>query len=375
MTDSFQKNELHKRIRGFCGFLSAPTDHADLEVVDASNFAHNNWKKIARSGLKVGDYGAGDEQFFLKADSDRIYPVIGEFPILLEPECLIPVLNERDINLKSPQYHEAYTEMQHYNATGNREKTHVSENIITRLMGGLKPGIKPSRVFPDPPKLWVDAQHDSLSQHQAYSFLSDLKGKRFVQLGGSGAHCIKALLAGASDAILLTPMLGEAEFAKSLAKEFGVDEHLFCVIAVGEELPFKDSSIDLIYSGGCLHHMRTEMAFAEFKRVLAPEGRFACVDPWKTKLHKIGTKVLGKRETDVFCRPIDPDRLAPVSIFNHHSVTFNGPLLRYLFLGLSKFGINFSPANMLKFTKAENSFFLFFGLKESGGSILITGTK
>lgn len=375
MTETLQPADAFERVSGLCELLCTPTDQISLAPEPAGGFSKTEWKKISTSGLEVGNYGFGDESLFLRAGSDRLYPVIGEFPILLEPECIIPTGDQRVIDLTSPQYHEAYVEMNHYNAMGHHEVVDISERHQVGLMAGMKPGMESSGTFPDPIEEWIDAQHDSLSQYQAYSFLSNIRDRRFLQLGGSGAHCVKALLAGASEAILLTPMLGEALFAKALAEKYSVGDKLFCVIAVGEELPFKESSMDLIYSGGCLHHMRTELAFAEFKRVLKPKGRFACVDPWKTNLHKIGTKILGKREVDVFCKPIDPARLESVSTFKTHHVSFNGPVLRYFFLGLSKFGISPTPATMLKITKFENAIFSSIGLDKNGGSILITGEK
>ena len=50
--------------------------------------------------------------------------------------------------------------------------------------------------------------------------------------------------------------------------------------------------------------MTTELAMPEIARVLKPGGRFSAMDPWRAPLYAIGTKILGKREVNVYCRPL-----------------------------------------------------------------------
>lgn len=161
-----------------------------------------------------------------------------------------------------------------------------------------------------------------------------------MQLGGKGLHAVKFLLAGAAEAWMVTPMVGEAIYARSLAEAAGVADRLRCVVAIAEELPFPSQSFDGIYSGGCVHHMVTELALPEIARVLADGGRFAAVEPWKAPLHTIGTKLLGKREVEVACRPLTTSRIEPLfQSFAEAHVMRHGALTRYPLLALSKLGV------------------------------------
>ena len=104
---------------------------------------------------------------------------------------------------------------------------------------------------------------------------------------------MKWLLAGAAEAWVMTPMLGEVYCSIALAKEAGVVDRLRCVVGVAEEIPLAGDMFDAIYSGGCVHHMTTELAMPEIARVLKSGGRFASADPWRAPLHSIGKKFLG----------------------------------------------------------------------------------
>ena len=253
------------------------------------------------------------------------------------------------------------------------------EDFLHSLMGALTPDsdyLALKQHFPKPEEKWIDAKHDSLGQLEAYSYLAPVAEKIFLQLGGSGAHAVKALLAGSEVALLLTPMIEEARVAMRLAEKFGVADKLGCIIAVGEELPFAEESIDLVYSGGCFHHMRLDHASKELHRVLKKGGKFSGVDPWKTLLHTIGTNVIGKREKSVFCKPITPERLAPMQAqFSDITVNHHGPLLRYVFLALEKAKLNFPITTMFKVSKIDDSLGKAVGISKHGGSIMIAGTK
>nr|WP_243435731.1 methyltransferase domain-containing protein [Acanthopleuribacter pedis] len=196
-------------------------------------------------------------------------------------------------------------------------------------------------------------------------------------MGGSGSHVVKFLLAGAARAIHLTPMVGEAKMAMHLAAAFGVADRMICVIGVGEELPFADSSLDGIYAGGCFHHMQLANTSLELYRVLKAGGKFSGVDPWKTPLHTIGTRVIGKREPNVHCRPINPERIAPMQQqFKDMTVSRHGPLLRYAFLALAKLRINMPISVMMKVMQVDNYLGKPFGLgAKYGGSLVMAGTK
>ncbi len=376
-----EPTDLADRLAVLGELIAAPRGATPLRLVPGATISQSDFRKVHLSGLDVGNYGYGDSEWYFQDEAGAYYPVVEEFPILMYPERIVSNDDTETVSLKLPQYEEAYTEMQHYNSIGDQNASDDLENIsnetITRLMAGAMNEGSDKTQFPQPSEVWIDALHDSISQYEAYDYLAPMEGVCFLQLGGGGTHAVKALIAGARRAVLLTPMLGEARFAKALARKAGVADRLYCVIAVGEELPFEGGVFDAIYSGGCLHHMRTELAFAEIRRTLMDGGRFACVDPWKTLIHMIGTKVFGKRECGVFCRPIDPERLKPIeTTFPSHTVSRHGPFLRYLFLGFEKLGLKLPVSTMMRIARVDDALGSVFGLtRRFGGSIVIVGQK
>jgi uncharacterized protein YbaR (Trm112 family) len=376
------------KLEQFIDHLVCPSTRRPLEITtvhdgDLGERSKPMWRARRRTGgLDVEPTGA-TSRVLLVDGGHQAYPVIDEIPVLLAPEQLVDVdrVDEAEaIDLCDPRYAEAYEEMIHYNSVGEGRLGDGEDEAIARVMGALATHPDPRDAaadFPHPSTLWVDARHDSVSQLEAYEYLSPIAGKMFLQLGGSGSHAVKALLAGAEKALLLTPMLGEARFAQRLAGHFRVADRLGCVLGIGEEPPFADDSIDLAYSGGCFHHMRLEYVASTLHKILSAGGRFAAVDPWKTPLHTIGTRLIGKREASVFCRPITPERLRPLEgRFEDLVVTRHGPLLRYLFLGLEKARVRLPVPWMLGITRFDDTLAHLLGLGDRyGGSLLIAGTK
>jgi SAM-dependent methyltransferase len=237
-------------------------------------------------------------------------------------------------DMKDRRWAEAYEEMAFYNSMFGKELDELTTSRLEPFEAAKAHG----RTFPEPRKIWIDMPYDGQAQRDAFRHLADIRGQRVLQLGGHGSHAINFLLAGAREAWLITPIYGEALFGMALADRLGCSERLRCVIGIGEQIPVKDGCVDAVYAGGCLHHMQTSQAISEVYRVLAPGGKFAAVDPWKTLLHAWGTKVCGKREKGVFCKPLTGERTAPLfTTFEKAEVRQHGPFLRYLALGLSKF--------------------------------------
>ena len=176
---------------------------------------------------------------------------------------------------------------------------------------------------------------------------------------------------------MLTPMLGEIYCSIALAKEAGVFDRLRCVVGVAEEIPLADNTFDAIYSGGCVHHMTTELAMPEIARVLKPGGRFSCMDPWRAPLYAIGTKVLGKREVNVFCRPLTQARVAPLfTSFGQAKKEQYGTLTRYPVLALSKFGISVPFRMMWQLYRIDDAVCSCIpGMRGFGSSVALFGTK
>jgi SAM-dependent methyltransferase len=277
----------------------------------------------------------------LRRDFACAYPVLEDVPILLSPEALRPASLRAPVDLRSPTHAEAYEEMDFYNAEARRQAADIARVGAPADMMPLHHANRGDReAFPNPRDLWVDAVHDGPAQWDAYRHLGTVRGRAFLQLGGKGSHAVKFLLAGAAEAWLLTPMHGEALFARALADTFQVAEGLRCVVAVAEELPLRDGTVDGVYAGGCLHHMRTGMALAEVARALRPGGTFAAVEPWRAPFYGLGTRLLGKREPSVYCRPLTSSRVASLGqTFSWARIVHHGALTRYALLALGKLGI------------------------------------
>ena len=372
------------KLKDIIDVLICPVSGEKLEIHDLTassehSLLKSNLQAIPRINSDAIPIGLTD-RVLRTVSGSHAYPVIEEFPVLMAPEKLVngEALSMHDpVDLHDPKYAEAYQEMEFYNSVANEE---LKAERIFNVMGSLanfKDISSISSSFPNPADIWIDARHDSLSQLDAYRHLAPLNNNTFLQIGGSGSHAVKALLAGARSALLMTPMIEEARFATKLAEHFCVAERLACVIGVGEELPFADNSIERVYSGGCFHHMQLENVACELHRILTVGGKFSGVDPWKTVLHTIGTKVIGKRETSVFCKPITSERLAPLLVqFPDMTVSQHGPILRYLFLAAEKMNIKFTAKTMMKIMEIDDTVGQFFRVqKKFGGSLVVAGTK
>lgn len=296
-------------------------------------------------------------QLLLRSDRRVAYPVIDGIPVLLAPEALVaepvdaraaaalPVTNAaapraNDI-AADPRYAEAYSEMAHYNTVAEGHVRCLARSpAAAAIMPALRATAAERRHFPDPATCWLDLRYDLPAQKSAYRHLAPLAGKRLLQAGGSGVQAVVLLLAGAAEAWLASPMLGELRLAGALAARAGVAARLHGVIAVGEELPFVPACFDGIFCPGSLHHMQIGLAAPEFVRVLRPGGRVAACEPWRAPLYGLGTRLLGKVEPGVHCEVFTPRRLRPfLREFPGASVEHHGALTRYPFVALGKFGV------------------------------------
>ncbi len=232
------------------------------------------------------------------------------------------------------------------------------------------------RSFPAPWHRWVDSPYDLAGQWEAYLHLGKMEGRRMLQLGGSGTHAIKFAMAGAAMAWLVTPMLGEAKLARSLADSAGVGERFQAVVGIAEEIPLRSESFDGVFAGGCLHHMLTDIALPEAARVLKEGGKFSAVEPWRAPLYSIGTKLLGQRE-HAHCKPLTDDRLRPLeSSFSTMSVVGHGTLTRYPLIALGKLGLPIKksvPWHLGKIDDAVCS--IIPGARRLGSSVAVLATK
>lgn len=313
----------------------------------------------------------------LQKQSGWAYPVVDRTPILLGPERLWAP-EELQTAASDPRYEEAARETQFYNEAAQREGARVStEALPEQLDRILRTPERLRASFPEPRGLWIDAVYDSASQRDAYGHLSPVHGRKILQLGGKGTHAVKFLLAGAAEGWLLSPMVSELAYGLALAHRCGVHERFACAGGVAEQLPFEDESFDAIYAGGCVHHMVTEEAFAECARVLRPGGRFAAAEPWRAPLYALGTKLLGKREPDVHCRPLTRGRVRPLfEAFEVAEVAHHGALTRYPLLALWKLGLELDMATVWRITRLDDALCSPFPwLRGAGSSVSVLGTK
>lgn len=285
----------------------------------------------------------------LREDLRCAYPIVDDIPILIAPEMLTVDGNLLDCNLSDVKYCEAYKEMKFYNEVASRNVENLKNSEGFKILEPiLKNKYHSSKLFPEPANIWLDATYDCIAQHDAYEYIAPVEGKRVLQVGGMGIHAVKFLLAGAKEAWVLTPMLEEARYAVMLANAVGVGDCLNCVVGVAEELPFNSGFFDIIYVGGCLHHLVTSLALFESERVLCSGGRFTAVEPWKTPLYDLGKRMMGNREENLFGQrdnnfiesPLTTERIRSLySIFRNATVLHHGVFTRYPLLAFCKLGI------------------------------------
>ena len=190
---------------------------------------------------------------------------------------------------------------------------------------------------PEPKSLWLAATFECPAEYEALSFVAPIANKSVLQLGGKGTEAVKLMLAGAKEACLVSPVESELQCGAELARLCHVE--VSCKLGTAEGIPFDDHSFDVVYSSGCAHHFRTVEAFPEISRVLRPGGRFAAIEPWRAPLYSIGTRIFGKRETEVHCRPLTKERLLTLADnFRFHDVRQHGTLSRYPMIALCKLG-------------------------------------
>ncbi len=259
-----------------------------------------------------------------------------------------------------------------YESVANDELTY--QTIVDSLRA-----FTPMKVGPlgHPMEAWVDAPYDSVAQVTAYQYLIPTLMGTPLQLGGHGTHAIKFLIAGAHQALLLTPIPAEARIARRVAKEFGVNDRFEVMVGVGEAIPLKESSVSAIYSGGCLHHTSTQHSIREIHRVLEPGGRFAAAELWRAPLYSVGITLFGKREPDVHCQPLDPERIHPIlQYFPDAELCRHGALFRYPLLAASKLGIRVSTRHLFRIAQMEERLTMRHPrIRHLGGSLSLCMTK
>lgn len=229
-----------------------------------------------------------------------------------------------------------------------------------------------SAPFPSPK--WLMSRFDSQAEWDIYRYIGSVRGKTLLQLGGSGLMAAMFAHLGAEKCYLVTPVSEETEVGRELARLARVN--VDCRTGFAERIPFPNESFDIVYSGGCAHHFNTAQAFPEIFRVLRKGGVFAAVEPWKAPLHVIGTRIFGKREEEVHCRPLDGERMRPFfDYFPDGRVTHHAPLSRYFMLALCKLGLQVPFDTAFKVMNLEDSLMRPLGLSKYGSGVSVLATK
>jgi uncharacterized protein YbaR (Trm112 family)/ubiquinone/menaquinone biosynthesis C-methylase UbiE len=371
----------------FAENLVCPVTQQSLRIValeDARARIAGGLRLATRSNaskqLPIGE----TDSVLLREDETTAYPVRSGVPVLLAPEALRRTPFE--IDLSAHQYAEAYLEMEFYNDIGFKQASSLRRTGTLLAAEGSEALQHLERLrhctsserqgFPAPRELWLHARMDLQSERECFEHIGSVKGQRVLQLGGSGTTALALLLAGASEGMLLTPMLGEALFAIEAAKIIGLADRFRCFIGVAEEIPLAGESVDVAFSHGCVHHMRTEIAFPAIARVLRPRGRFAAMEPWRAPLYRIGTAVLGKRDPNPFCHPMTRARVAPLfDAFREARYELHGTLTRYPMIGLQKFGIPTPLERAWSIGRADDRVSSMLGLRRFGSGVALLACK
>lgn len=144
--------------------------------------------------------------------------------------------------------------------------------------------------FPLPVKLDEDAKHNFPYPTEKWGYLShvgrilgglDWCEKRVLQLGGSGAHAVKFAIAGSYPVFLIDPSSEMLKLAEKRARAYGVENSIFAIQSIAEELPFPDNTFDIVFSAYVLHHTVLEKSAPEIYRVLKPSGKLCFIEPFE----------------------------------------------------------------------------------------------
>jgi SAM-dependent methyltransferase len=282
------------------------------------------------------------------------YPVVDGIPMLLAPERLYPNGNGPEADVTVAPYAEAYSEIEPYSRHSDLD---ANATVIVNEGARLQYlSIVGNSWAPWPtPGIWVGGGDDIGAQIHSLSHLAPIANRAVLQIGGNGIHGLNMVAAGAASLVLISPVLEELRWCRAVAAAAGLRDHLAVAAGLAEELPLPDSAFDVVYSPSCLHHTVTSRSFPEIARVLARGGRFASVDIYRSVLYEVGVRWFGKRDPNVFCRPLDRERLAPAHVLPNVKMSWHGAVFRYPLSVLSRKGVEPPFRWLLRFASVEDS--------------------
>jgi len=146
----------------------------------------------------------------------------------------------------------------------------------------------------------------------AYHELGDVAGRRVVDFGcGSGAN--SALLTNRGAHVWGIDISEDLlRLAQRRLKVSGRDGEATFIAASAHDLPFPDSSIDVVFGIAILHHLDLDLVSREVLRVLKPGGRAIFQEPVRNSaVIRFVRSLIPYRAPDIspFERPLTDDEL------------------------------------------------------------------
>jgi uncharacterized protein YbaR (Trm112 family) len=129
-------------------------------------------KLVTRVEERVAPIGR-TPRVLVREDGGCAYPVVDGVPVLLAPEMLMPPDQTQSFDLSSPQYAEAYEEMDYYCSVGGAAVKVVEDGLETaderrttfrELASALGAPESARASFPHPREIWIDARFDAAAQ-------------------------------------------------------------------------------------------------------------------------------------------------------------------------------------------------------------------
>ncbi len=310
----------------------------------------------------IGFAEAAADGLLLTEDGTVGYPVRDGIPHLAVEYAVGAALPGSAVDQE--RHDEINEEIEIYDRLASRDRVAI-EKAAVRLFGEtLTVAVREGRNlgrFPEPLSLWVDSVGSADTQFVAYDHLAPLDGTTFLQLGGSGSHAIKALLAGARSAGLLSPSFEEVRLGRALADYLGVADRFFGVVGIGELVPLSDACLDRVYGGGCLHHTEIQHSVPELGRLIRPGGKAGFVDPQENPVYSSWSHLLGRvrfcgDEEGTHDHPLDTAELRALAEprFREVEIYASGGLARYaVVLAARTVGVAPSVQNAARLFRAE----------------------
>jgi len=105
------------------------------------------------------------------------------------------------------------------------------------------------------------------------------RGKRVLDYCcGNGVSTLRVTETGAAEITGIDISEVSIDSAEKSASEKGVSGRVKFMVMDAEKTDFEDSSFDIIYGNGVLHHLDLEKAYSEIARILSPGGMYIGVE-------------------------------------------------------------------------------------------------